>query len=120
MSSEADFWGLSSSAAKVGITKSRLGLLLKLCHNYDRALQILQACLRAKAPSAYLGKVISNMRYEQEAPQEIIKQSKKEPEIATDARLRGWPVRKTALSNGTPGWWIAGVLYNERGVDVGW
>lgn len=116
--SEPEFWALKSQAIQSGITPSRMGQLAKLCGDYDKAFSILTTAIKTKNASAYLGKVIANLRDEQ-APPQIPIPRKHEPEIALQARLRGWPVRKTALSDGQPGWWVAGTLYDQGGVDVG-
>lgn len=116
--SESKFWALKSQAIQVGLTPARMGQLAKLCQDYDKAYQVLHTALQTKNPSAYLGKVIANLRDEQAPPQINIPRSH-EPEIALQARLRGWPVRKTALSDGSPGWWVAGTLYNREGFSVG-
>ena len=111
------FWELKPQAIQKGITPARLGQLAKLCENYERATEVLQMALKAKKPSTYLGAVVSNIRQET-----IVQHSpprSNEPEIVLTARLRGWQVRKTVLGNGKPGWWVCGVLYNERGNDVG-
>jgi hypothetical protein len=115
--SESAFWALRAQAQSFGITPSRLGQLAKLCQDYERAYQILRSALsKKKGASAYLGKVIANLKEEQAPPFIQIPRSH-EPEIVMQARLHGWPVRKSMLSNGQPGWWVAGSLI-DRGGDV--
>jgi hypothetical protein len=95
-----------------------MGKLAKLCNDYERALSILSAALKTKAPAAYLGKTMANLK-EEIAPPQINLPRTHEPEIVLQARLHGWPVRKSMRTNGLPGWWVAGVLYDQGGVDVG-
>lgn len=102
-------------AQKAGILPSRMGQLAKLANDWENARQMLNAVLKSKNPSTYLGALIKSLRDDLKPNVAI----KNEPEIAFHGRLHGWPVRKTALSNGQPGWWVAGVLYNAEGVDVG-
>ncbi len=109
------FWSMKPLAQKVGIAPSRMGQLAKLCSDWENARQMLSAALKSKEPSAYLGAMIRSMKDDLKPSVAI----RDEPEIAFHGRLNGWPVRKTALSNGQPGWWVAGVLYNAEGVDVG-
>lgn len=118
MSSEQSYWLLADQCNKSHITRSRMGQLAKLCNNYDRANSILTEALKTKAPSAYLGKVIANLKDEQAPPAVPIPRSH-EPDVVLQARLRGWPVRKSTRSNGDPAWWVAGTLYDRSGVDVG-
>lgn len=118
---EAEYWALAPQAREAGVVKSRMGQLAKLCNDYSRAYSILQAAIRTKNASAYLGKVISNLK--EEVALEPInisnKQRKEEPDVVVRARLRLWPVRKITRSNGTPGWFVDGILYDQGGVDVG-
>lgn len=114
---ESSYWALAAQCAKVDIPRSRMGQLAKLCGDFRRAHAILTEALKTRSPGTYLGKVVSNLRTDQ-APLMSVERSK-EPEIALQARLHGWPVRKSVLDSGEPGWWVAGVLYNKRGVDVG-
>ena len=117
--SEQAFWALRAQAQSFGITPSRLGQLAKLCQDYERAYQILRSALATKkGASAYLGKVIANLKEEQAPPQIQIPRSH-EPDAVLQARLRGWPVRKSRLSNGNPAWWVAGVLMDQGGDVVG-
>ena len=118
MSAEQSYWALASQAQAASFTRSRMGQLAKLCNDYQRALSILSSALKTKKPSAYLGKVMANLKEEQAPPQIHIPRSH-EPEIVLQARLHGWPVRKTVRSNGTPGWFVCGILYDQGGVDVG-
>lgn len=117
-SSEDRFWALSSQADEKKITRSRMGQLAKLCHDYDRALSVLQSALKTKNPSNYLGAVVKGLRDEQ-APPCVVSSRPQEPEVVLQARLRGWPVRKTMRTNGEPGWYVAGSLFDKRGMDVG-
>lgn len=114
ISDESAFWAMKGLALASGINPARMGQLAKFCADFKRARGLLDQALKAKNPSTYLGALIKSLRDELAPPRTL-----NEPEIALDARLRGWPVRKTSLSNGDPGWWIAGVLYNARGDDVG-
>jgi len=114
---EAGFWALSAQAESSSITRSRLGQLAKLANDFDKAERILKAALKTKNPSAYLGKVIKNLKTETESPLSILRSE--EPEIVLQARLHGWPVRRLTRSNGEPGWYVAGSLVDQRGVDVG-
>jgi len=116
--SEQGYWALASQAQAVGVTRSRMGQLAKLCSDYQRALSILSSALKTKKPSAYLGKVMANLKEEQAPPQIHIPRTH-EPEIVLQARLRGWPVRKTVRTDGSPGWFVAGILYDQGGADVG-
>lgn len=116
---EARFWALATTASQSKITKSMMGKLAKLCQDYERAYRILSDSLKTHRPANYLGKVISNLKDEQSPPAINIPRSH-EPEVALQARLRGWPVRKTTRTNGEPAWWVAGTLYDQGGVDVGW
>jgi hypothetical protein len=115
--SEQGYWALASQARAAGVTSSMMGKLAKLTSDYERALSILRSALKTKKPSAYLGKVMANLKEEQAPP--IIIPKTHEPEVVLQARLRGWPVRKTALSNGSPGWFVAGTLYDQGGICVG-
>ena len=115
---EQKYWALAKQASAAGVTPSVMGKLAKLCSDYERALSILSSALKTKKPSAYLGKVMANIKEEQAPPQIHIPRSH-EPEVVLQARLRGWPVRKTALSNGSPGWFVAGMLYDQGGMCVG-
>lgn len=115
MSAEDDFWALKQDAITAGLTTSRMGQLAKLCQDYNRALKILRIALKTKNASAYVGKTISNLKDEQ---QPVIARSK-EPEIVLQARLHGWPVKKSVRSNGEIGWWVAGTLYDKGGASVG-
>lgn len=116
--SEQAYWALASQANKAHVTNAMMGKLAKLCSDYQRALSILSSALKTKKPSAYLGKVMANLKEEQ-APLQIHIPRSHEPEIVLQARLHGWPVRKTVRSNGTPGWFVAGILYDHTGMDVG-
>lgn len=116
--SEAEYWSLATQARSKHISRSMMGRLAKLSQDYDKALNILCDALKTKQPAAYLGKVLSNLKDEFQPPQIHIPRSH-EPSIVTDARLRGWPVRKTVRGNGDPAWWVAGVLYDQGGIDVG-
>jgi hypothetical protein len=42
-----------------------------------------------------------------------------EPEVVREARRYGYPVEKTKTSKGRPAWRVAGVVYDEKGVDIG-
>jgi hypothetical protein len=117
-SPEATYWSLAAEAAKHRITRPQMGKLAKLTSDYQRALSILSSALKTKKPSAYLGKVMANLKEEQAPPQIHIPRTH-EPEIVLQARLHGWPVRKTVRGDGTPGWFVAGVLYDHTGMDVG-
>lgn len=121
MSTEGAYWALKGKALTAGITPARMGQLAKLCNDFERAHRILQEVLKAKNPSSYLGAICSKIRDELKTPQEILssRDRTQEPEIALQGRLSGWPVRKTALSNGKPGWWVAGTLYDQEGNCVG-
>lgn len=116
--SEERYWSLSSQANAKGITRSRLGQLAKICQDYNKAYRILSDSLATKSPSKYLGKCIANLK-EEIAPPAIHIPRNHEPEIVLQARLRGWPVRKSVRTNGEPAWWVAGVLYDQGGIDVG-
>ena len=111
--SEEAYWALAQRAQEKGIARSRMGQLAKLCNDFERATELLEAALASKKPSTYLGKIMGSLRARHEPSRD------EEPEIALQARLHGWPVRKTCLGDGTPAWWVAGVLYNREGVDVG-
>ena len=113
---EDRFWALKPLASTKGITPSRMGQLAKLCGDFERALSVMQAALKTKNPSAYLGAVAKGLRNEQ-AP--AVSDRSMEPEIVLEARMRGWPVRKSALDNGEPGWWVSGCLYDQKGEQVG-
>lgn len=115
---EQKYWALAKQASAAGVTPSVMGKLAKLCSDYERALSILSSALKTKKPSAYLGKVMANLKEEQ-APIQIHIPRSHEPEVVLQARLHGWPVRKTVRTDGTPGWFVAGVLYDHTGVDVG-
>jgi hypothetical protein len=115
-SDEGAFWALKGQALTVGINPARMGQLAKLCNDWKRAKELLSQVIKSKNPSTYLGAVIKNLRDEVAAP---ISLRSSEPDVACDGRLRGWPVRKTVLTDGSPGWWVAGTLYNKDGVDVG-
>lgn len=113
---EGAFWALKGEALIQGINPARMGQLAKLCNDFKRATDLLSQILKSKHPSSYLGAVIKNLKDEIAAP---FSMRNEEPEIALHGRLHGWPVRKTALSDGSPAWWVAGVLYNKDGTDVG-
>jgi len=115
---EKEYWALAPQARSAGIVKSRMGQLAKLCNDYKRALNILKSALKTSNPSAYIGKVIANIKEEQ-APPKIKISPDTEPDIATQARLHGWPVRKIVRTNGTLGWYVAGCMYDQEGRDVG-
>lgn len=115
---EEQFWALAPQAQEKGIAKSRMGQLAKLCNDYRRALSVLRSALKTKNASAYLGKVIANIK-EEIAPPAIHIPRSKEPEIILQGRLHGWPVRKVLRSNGEIGWYMCGTLYDRSGVDVG-
>ena len=116
--SEQAYWALAPQANKARVTNSMMGKLAKLCSDYERALSILKSALKTKNPSAYLGKVMANLKEEQAPPQIHIPRTH-EPEIVLQARLHGWPVRKIMRTNGDPGWFVAGILYDRTGMDVG-
>ena len=118
MSVEKDFWALAPIADSRGIGRSQMGQLAKLCQDFKRAHQILTDALKAKSPPRYLGKVVSNIRAENQVPTFQHQQSS-EPEVVSLARFHGWPVRKSVRSNGEPGWWVAGTLYDKEGSGVG-
>jgi len=113
---EGAFWALKGQALVQGINPARMGQLAKLCNNFKRAHDLLTQVLKSKNPSTYLGAVIKNLKDEIAAP---FSMRSEEPEIAQHGRMHGWPVRKTSLQDGSPGWWVAGVLYNKDGEDVG-
>lgn len=115
---EQAYWDLASQARAAGVSNSMMGKLAKLTSDYQRAHQILVASLKTKKPMAYLGKVIANLKEEQAPPQIHISRAH-EPEIVLQARLHGWPVRKTTRTDGTPGWFVCGILYDRAGTDVG-
>ena len=115
LNEESAFWALKGAALAKGINPARMGQLAKLCNDFKRARSLLTEVLKAKAPSTYLGAVIAKMKEDLKPPALI----KNEPEVVLYGRLHGWPVRKTVLSTGKPGWWVSGVLYNQEGVDVG-
>lgn len=112
---EGAFWALKSQALPAGINPARMGQLAKLCNDFRRAKELLEQTLKSKNPSTYLGAVIAKLKADL-APVSL---RSEEPEVALHGRLHGWPVRKTVLGDGSPGWWVAGVLYNKRGDDVG-
>lgn len=114
MSYESDYWALAPIAGTHGIQRSQMGRLAKLCMDFKRAHQILLDTLKAKSPTTYLGKVVSNLREET-----LPAQRSSEPEVVLQARLHGWPVRKSLRSNGEMGWWVAGTLYDKGGASVG-
>lgn len=116
---EEAYWALAPQAQEKGIVKSRMGQLAKLCNDYKRATSILSSALKTKNASAYLGKAIANIKEEIAPPAIRIPPRSKEPEIVLQARLHGWPVRKTTRMDGSPGWFVAGILYDIKGVDVG-
>jgi len=115
---EEAFWALAPQAQEKGIVKSRMGQLAKLCNDYKRATTILSSALKTKNASAYLGKAIANIK-EEIAPPAIHIPRSKEPEIVLHARLHGWPVRKIVRTDGSPGWFVAGILYDTQGMEVG-
>jgi len=113
---ESAFWAMKGDALTRGINPARMGQLAKACNDFNKATELLKQILKSKNPSTYLGAVLKNLRDEVAAP---FSMRAEEPEIALDARLRGWPVRKTSLTDGSPAWWICGTLYNRDGIDVG-
>ncbi len=115
-SDEGAYWALKGEALTKGVNPARMGQLAKLSGNFKRAHELLSQILKSKNPSTYLGAVIKNLKDEIAAP---ISLRSAEPEIALHGRLNGWPVRKTSLKDGAPGWWVAGVLYDREGNDVG-
>jgi len=115
---EQGYWELASQARSSGVTPSMMGKLAKLCSDYERAYRILVSSLKTKRPMAYLGKVISNLKEEQ-APIHINIPRTHEPEVVLQARLHGWPIRKTVREDGSPGWYVAGFLYDHTGDAVG-
>lgn len=117
-SHEGEFWNLASQAQAKKIARSRCAQLAKLCSDFERAVDILRSALNTKNPSTYLGAVVARLRDEQ-SPRIIVPSRTQEPEIVLQGRLRGWPVRKTVLDTGEPGWWCAGVLYDRTGDAVG-
>lgn len=117
--SEDYFWNLAPQAEAKGIKKSLLGRLLKVTQDYEKSTKILKLSLSKRNPLGYISKTIKNLEDEKIGPLTVLPTRSNEPEIALDARLRGWPVRATIMSNGKPGWWVAGTLYDSKGYAVG-
>ena len=115
-SPEDIYWALADEAQKHGIARSQLGQLAKIANGFANAINILKSALKTKKPKTYLCAVTASMKRELAAP---LAQPNNEPEIALIARLNGWPVRKSVRSNGEPCWWIAGTMYDRKGIDVG-
>ena len=115
---ESKFWALAPQAKAAGVSNSVMGKLAKLCSDYERAYRILSSAIKTKYARAYVGKVISTIKEEQ-APIQISTPRTHEPEIVLQARLHGWPVRKTVRTDGSPGWYVAGFLYDHTGDCVG-
>ena len=115
-SPEDIYWALADEAQKHGIARSQMGQVAKLANGFVNAINILKSALKTKKPKTYLCAVTASMKRELAAP---LAQPNNEPEIVLQGRLHGWPVRKTVRSNGEPAWWVAGVLYDKGGIDVG-
>lgn len=120
LTAEDEFWALADEAKSCRITKSMMGQLVKLTSDFKRAKSILVSSFQKKIPHLYLAKVLKNLQDEAIPPHfPVIPTITPEPEVVIHARLRGWPVRKSRRSNGEDCWWVAGIMYDTAGVDVG-
>lgn len=122
MTAEDEFWALKDKARERGISRSMMGRLAKYSADYDKALHILNSAFQTMEPIKYIGAVINRLKKER-IPAHFAAPSLapivQEPEVVTHARLRGWPVRKSRRTNGEDCWWVAGVMYDGHGIDVG-
>ena len=115
-SPEDVFWKGSLAnleAAKVGRSIG-VKLLRLIDGDFQRANVIIEAALRVKNPSAYIGKVISNLKAElaEENPRKAAISS--EPDWLAEKRSLGARISKEGHL-----WRISGDLYNDRGEVVG-
>jgi hypothetical protein len=115
-SAEDEFWSLTDTAEKNGLSRSRLGQIASLYGGeFEAALAALNAALRSKNPSAYLGKVVSNLRAESEPNVLPMKPRRGEPEFVRAFRAEGYSPRRTETGR----WRVGGEIYDDDGRVVG-
>lgn len=120
-SDEDLFWSLAKECEAKGITRSRLGKLLKLVQagatSMSAATRLVQSCLKAKDPSTYFGATIREL--EDEAGITRTKQMaarKKVPPWVDEWRQAG----ETVTPIGPNQWSSRGNVYDDEGRLTGW
>ncbi|MGO4334973.1 hypothetical protein AB4037_08660 [Labrys sp. KB_33_2] len=123
-SDEDLFWSLAKECEAKGITRSRLGKLMKLAHagatTMPAATRLVQSCLKAKDPSTYFGATIREL--EDEAGVTRAKQitqaknGKKVPPWVSEWREAG----ETVTPIGPNQWASRGKTYDDEGRLTGW
>jgi hypothetical protein len=115
-SPEDHFWELATALEKDGVVRSRSAQLLKLSDGTaEAALVLLRQVADAQAPSAYLGKLVANLKIEQAPLSFTVGGDAKEPEFVQEFRRAGYPIE--TRDNGT--WRIGGDLFDARGQVIG-
>ena len=124
-SDEDRFFALRYRLADKGVAWSRAMQLLKLHEDegFHPVVAALDKTLRARDPSTYLGKVVSERRTllrdeagEPEPPRRTNGAHAKEPQFVREYREDGWDV----AADGPNRWIIAGQIYDETGEVIGW
>lgn len=113
-SAEDRFWQLDQKFAAAKLPRSRLGQLAK-AHNgdFETALQIAHAVLKAKNPNSYLGAILRNLRDEATPPVRAAFDPNL-PGFVSAAKAEGMRVEKHRL-----GWKINNEVFDPGGQLVG-
>jgi hypothetical protein len=124
-SPEDQFWELATALVPLGVPKSLSGQLLKLigkdCAGFEIALADLRSVAKARNPQAYIGKIISDLKFEQKLDMQefrllhTVTAGGDEPEFVRRFRLAGYPIEKR--DDGT--WRIGGDVFDAGGQVIG-
>ncbi len=111
------FWSLVNKAGAVSITRGLMGKLARAMGDFDKAYPALLGALGKKNPPAYVAKIITNEKQEQDARDAAAEgRDTGEPGFVQEAYRAGQAVER--LPEGT--WRIAGTIYGATGEEVGW